>query len=39
MANYKVPRRFVALDALPLNSSLKVDKLALRGLTLRPTDD
>jgi acyl-CoA synthetase (AMP-forming)/AMP-acid ligase II len=30
LANYKVPRVFIELDALPLNSSLKVDKLALR---------
>lgn len=30
LANYKVPRFFFALDQLPLNSSLKVDKLALR---------
>jgi HIP---CoA ligase len=30
LANYKVPRVFVEIDRLPLNSSLKVDKLALR---------
>lgn len=30
LANYKVPRVFVPIDELPLNSSLKVDKLALR---------
>jgi acyl-CoA synthetase (AMP-forming)/AMP-acid ligase II len=30
LANYKVPRFFVEVDHLPLNSSLKVDKLALR---------
>jgi acyl-CoA synthetase (AMP-forming)/AMP-acid ligase II len=30
LANYKVPRFFFALEQLPLNSSLKVDKLALR---------
>ncbi|HTK63538.1 MAG TPA: AMP-binding protein [Pseudonocardia sp.] len=30
LANYKVPRFFLELDRLPLNSSLKVDKLALR---------
>jgi acyl-CoA synthetase (AMP-forming)/AMP-acid ligase II len=30
LANYKVPRFFFAIEQLPLNSSLKVDKLALR---------
>ena len=30
LANYKVPRVFAEIDALPLNSSLKVDKPALR---------
>jgi len=30
LANYKVPRLFVEMAQLPLNSSLKVDKLALR---------
>lgn len=30
LANYKVPRFFIEVDQLPLNSSLKVDKLALR---------
>jgi acyl-CoA synthetase (AMP-forming)/AMP-acid ligase II len=30
LANYKVPRLFLPIEALPLNSSLKVDKLALR---------
>jgi acyl-CoA synthetase (AMP-forming)/AMP-acid ligase II len=37
LANYKVPRVFVQLDELPLNSSLKVDKLVLRRrLIVRP---
>ncbi len=31
MANYKVPRRVVVLDALPLNANGKVDKPALRA--------
>ena len=31
IANYKVPRSVVLLDALPLNATGKVDKLALRG--------
>ncbi len=30
MANYKVPRRYVEVAALPLNSSGKIDKIALR---------
>jgi HIP---CoA ligase len=30
LANHKVPRAIVELDELPLNSSLKVDKLVLR---------
>jgi acyl-CoA synthetase (AMP-forming)/AMP-acid ligase II len=30
MSNYKVPRKVVPLDALPLNVNGKVDKLALR---------
>jgi acyl-CoA synthetase (AMP-forming)/AMP-acid ligase II len=30
MANYKVPRAVVALDALPLNANGKVDKVELR---------
>jgi HIP---CoA ligase len=30
LANHKVPRAVVVLDELPLNSSLKVDKLLLR---------
>jgi HIP---CoA ligase len=33
MANHKVPRAIVELDALPLNSSLKVDKQRLRSQT------
>ena len=31
MANFKVPRRIVLVEALPLNASGKVDKLALRA--------
>ncbi|MEO5876022.1 MAG: AMP-binding protein [Streptosporangiaceae bacterium] len=31
MSNYKVPRRVVRLDALPLNVNGKVDKLSLRA--------
>jgi acyl-CoA synthetase (AMP-forming)/AMP-acid ligase II len=30
MANYKVPRRFIAVDSLPMNASGKVLKYALR---------
>ncbi|MCX7865145.1 MAG: AMP-binding protein, partial [Novosphingobium sp.] len=32
MANYKVPRSVVFLDALPLNATGKVDKVSLRAL-------
>ncbi|MCY1563232.1 3-[(3aS,4S,7aS)-7a-methyl-1,5-dioxo-octahydro-1H-inden-4-yl]propanoyl:CoA ligase [compost metagenome] len=32
MANYKVPRRALLLDAMPLNAAGKVTKDALRGL-------
>jgi acyl-CoA synthetase (AMP-forming)/AMP-acid ligase II len=31
MANYKVPRRVVFVDALPVNASNKVDKKVLRA--------
>jgi acyl-CoA synthetase (AMP-forming)/AMP-acid ligase II len=34
MSNYKVPRRVVVLDALPLNANGKVDKQALRLLSV-----
>jgi acyl-CoA synthetase (AMP-forming)/AMP-acid ligase II len=30
MANFKVPRRVVFVDELPLNASGKVDKMQLR---------
>jgi acyl-CoA synthetase (AMP-forming)/AMP-acid ligase II len=33
MSNYKVPRRVIVLDALPVNANGKVDKRALRQLT------
>jgi acyl-CoA synthetase (AMP-forming)/AMP-acid ligase II len=38
MANHKVPLAVVQVEALPLNSSLKVDKLQLRerATVLRP---
>ncbi|MQY02865.1 AMP-binding protein [Actinomadura macrotermitis] len=32
MSNYKVPRRVVALDALPVNANGKIDKPALHAL-------
>ncbi|MEP6867108.1 MAG: hypothetical protein ABJA20_01190 [Novosphingobium sp.] len=31
MANYKVPRSVVVVDALPLNGTGKVDKVQLRN--------
>ncbi|MFI6325975.1 AMP-binding protein [Nonomuraea sp. NPDC050556] len=31
MSNYKVPRRIVVVDALPVNANGKIDKLALRA--------
>ncbi len=33
MSNYKVPRRIIPLDALPVNTNGKVDKKALRALS------
>ena len=36
MANYKVPRRVVAVDALPVNASGKVLKRELRDGYPRP---
>ncbi|WP_157549930.1 AMP-binding protein [Nonomuraea candida] len=33
MADYKVPKRIVVLDALPANANGKIDKLALRRLS------
>jgi acyl-CoA synthetase (AMP-forming)/AMP-acid ligase II len=35
MSNYKVPRRVLVLDALPVNVNGKVDKQALRGYQLK----
>jgi len=37
MANYKVPRRVIVLDTLPLNANGKVDKPALRKRCARST--
>ena len=36
MANYKVPRRFVTIDALPTNATGKVLKYALRERARAP---
>jgi HIP---CoA ligase len=38
MANYKVPRRVVVLDSLPLNASGKVLKRELRDGVVRGLD-
>jgi acyl-CoA synthetase (AMP-forming)/AMP-acid ligase II len=38
MANYKVPRRVVVVDALPLNASNKVLKFELRERAMRSSD-
>jgi acyl-CoA synthetase (AMP-forming)/AMP-acid ligase II len=35
LADYKVPVRFIATDALPLNASGKIDKLALKARYIR----
>jgi acyl-CoA synthetase (AMP-forming)/AMP-acid ligase II len=38
MANYKVPRRVVVLESLPLNASGKVLKRELRDGVIRELD-
>jgi acyl-CoA synthetase (AMP-forming)/AMP-acid ligase II len=36
MSNYKVPRRVIVVDALPVNANGKLDKPALRAASTSP---